>query len=275
MLNSIKALWDIFTQKKYNLVKENITKSYTQEQVTKVLNWEILDPKIDKYRPKDNTAVNLSVKTLLELQKIDLESLEWKSILDIWWWFTGIPFLLEDINCDISIVDPIFISRVNLEIERNKTKIFSLIWDFDQKNYEEYKKWNIEKQEYLYRLNTEFNNILSDLNKWSNLDIENNKALIWKNEVKIYPTTWEELTEIDNESLDIIFINHTITKNQVNPYELLERANQLLKTGWKIYITESWKIDFWILKFFSDEFEVEVIDSYYLNEKTILILEKK
>jgi hypothetical protein len=31
--------------------------------------------------------------------------------------------------------------------------------------------------------------------------------------------------------MDLIFINHTITKNQVDPYVLLNKAYELLKVG--------------------------------------------
>jgi len=274
MLESIRELWDTFTLKKYNLVRDNVNNTYTSENVSKVLLWEILDPTLPGNMPIDNTALNLSIKKLLELQGIDIKSFEWQKILDIWWWFTGLPFLLADINSEVNIVDPIFLNNVQSEVSRNQNKILKLINDFDERNYEHFKKWNKEKQEYLYRLNYEFNLILSDLRKWYWIRSEDNNFSVWKTNVNILPTTWEEISTLDWESMDTIFINHTITKNQVNPHALLEKAYELLKTWWKIYITESWKMDFNAFKIFNTEFKVEVINSYYLNDKTILILEK-
>lgn len=274
MIDSLEILWDIFTKKKHSLVKKNVNGTYTQEQVSKVLCWEVLDPKNPKNIPKDNTAINLSINKLLEIQGIDIYSLEWKKILDIWAWFTSLPFLLEEIDTEINIVDPIFDTQVKNEIARNKNAILDKIKTFDEKNYEHYKAWNTEKQEYLYKLNTEFNNILSSLLKWERVDFTKTSFSYWKTNINILPTTWEKIDTIDNESMDLIFINHTITKNQVDPYILLNKAYELLKVGWKIYITESWKLDFSDFELYNSEFKVDIIDSYYLNDKTILILEK-
>jgi hypothetical protein len=113
------------------------------------------------------------------------------------------------------------------------------------------------------------------LNKWETEWKKNKKSFyIWKTKVNIFPTIWEKFDWYEKESLDIIFINHTITKPQVDPYKVLENVYYLLKKWWKLYITESWKIDFWVFKLFNEEFNVDIINSYYLNDKTILILEK-
>lgn len=274
MPDSLRILWDIFTAKKYDLVNKNINGTYTSDNVSRVLWGEIIDPNSPGNMPIDNTAVNLSIKKLLELQGIDIESLEWKKILDIWGWFTGLPFLLNEINTEVNIVDPIFSSDILFETEKNKKKLLWLVERFDEKNYKAYEKWDYERQEYLYNLNYEFNNIFSDLTSWENTDITNNSFSVWKTKVNIYSTTWENISWIENESQDLIFINHTITKNQVNPYILLNKAYELLKVGWKMYITESWKLDLLSFEMWNEEFNVEVIDSYYLNDKTILILEK-
>jgi len=274
MLNSLETLWDIFTKKKHSLVMKNVNGTYTKKQVSKVLWWEVLDPKNPDNIPKDNTAINLSINKLLELQGIDIYSLEWKKILDIWAWFTSLPFLLDWINTELNIVDPIFDTNVKNEIIRNKNAIFDKIETFDKKNYEQYKAWNNERQEYLYKLNTEFNNILSGLSKWEKIDFTKKSFSQWNTNINILPIAGEKINTIDNGAMDLIFINHTITKNQVDPYILLNKAYDLLKVGWKIYITESWKLDFSYFELINKEFKVDIIDSYYLNDKTILILEK-
>lgn len=274
MLDSLKVLWDIFNDKKKNLVSKNINWAYTNDQVNKVLSWEVLNPKEYKDKPKDNTAINLSTKKLLDIQGINIEDLVWKKILDIWWGFTGLPFLMNWLEADIDIVDPVFLNNLSIEISRNKQKIMWLIPEFDEKNYKAYKNWETKKQEYLYNLNFEFNNILSDIRGWEQYYRWKNFS-IWDTKVNVYPNTWEEIDFINIESKDIIFINHTITKNQVDPHTLLNKAYELLKKWWKIYITESGKLDYWLFKMWNEEFNIEVIDSYYLNEKTILILEKK
>jgi len=274
MLNSLETLWDIFTKKKHSLVMKNVNDAYTKKQVSKVLWWEVLDPKNSDNIPKDNTAINLSINKLLELQGIDIYSLEGKKILDIWAWFTSLPFLLDWINTELNIVDPIFDTNVKNEIIRNKNAIFDKIETFDKKNYEQYKAWNNERQEYLYKLNTEFNNILSGLYKWEKIDFTKKSFSQWNTNINIFPIAGEKINTIDNGSMDLIFINHTITKNQVDPYILLNKAYDLLKISWKIYITESWKLDFSYFELINKEFKVDIIDSYYLNDKTILILEK-
>lgn len=275
MKATINYLWRNFTEKKYENVSESTR--MTSDIVFKVLNWEIIDPYISGNMPKDNTARNLSVKQLLKLQNLEIDEFEWKSILDIWWWFTGLPFVLKHVASDINIVDPIYSTDIKSEIYRNKLEVLNNIKIFDDKNYDFYTKKHYWKQEYFYTLNYEFNNILSDLNNWLSVDIKDDSFQFGVNLVNIFPITWEELSSIDEESMDYIFINHTITKNQVDPYKLLEKSDKLLKTWWKLYITESWEIDFSFIWINNHEFEVETFVTHYLtrNPKTILILKKK
>ncbi len=273
MNEDIKNLWDIFTKKKLELVTKNENRTYTQNHVNKVLSWEILDPKSTEFRPKDNTAINLSVKTLLEKIWLNLEELKAKKILDIWWGFTWFPFLLSWLAEKITVVDPIFSSDVKKEISRNRDKIFKLIEKFDDYNYDAYVNW--ENQDYFYSLNNEFNNILSDLSSWEK-EYLSEDSLVHKN-ITILPIPAEEISDIENESIDIIFINHTITKPQVDPYKVLDKAYNLLRKWWKIYITESWKIDFSDFTFCNENFDFEIkkFNNFWKNENTVLILEKK
>jgi SAM-dependent methyltransferase len=276
MIDSLKELWAIFDRKKKEIAIKNKTNSFTNEQINRVLDWDILDPFEDKNRPKDNTAINLSPKTLLSLQWLSISDLEWKKIIDIWAGFTWIPFLLDWLDAEYNVVDPIFATDLLIEITRNKKKILDLVSKFDEINYDFYKKWETDKQKYYYNLNYEFNNILSDLGQWESVNDFN--FIKWKTKIKIHPTTWEEISEIEDNTVDIIFINHTITKIQVNPYKLLEKAYKLLKVWGKIYITENWNFNFTnfnLANFW--EFETEVIktDNEGFNNRTILILEKK
>ena len=93
MNSTINYLWRIFTEKKYDNVSNST--QMVNDHVSKVLMWEILDPHEPGNMPKDNTAINLSVKQLLKLQNLDIDDLKWKSILDVGWWFTWMPFLLN------------------------------------------------------------------------------------------------------------------------------------------------------------------------------------
>ncbi len=272
MSNSIKILWDIFDKKKKRNVLENKNWSFTQKHIDQVLSWELVNPKNIKDKPRDNTAINLSINTLLKKQWIDFKDLEWKKVIDIWWGFTELPFLLEWIRTELNIVDPIYSFDVQREIFRNKDKIYSLIKKFDDHNYDAYKKW--ENQDYYYKLNEEFNFILSWLRKWEKLDWTDKVNLDWA-DINILPITWEEI-DLEDESIDYIFINHTITKIPVNPYILLEKAYKLLKIWWKVYITEAWIIDVTKFKLSNTEFKIEEkhISLEWRNENTILILEK-
>jgi len=275
MLDSLRKLWEIFDERKKLLVMKNQNGTFTNEQINKVLNWEVLNPMEEEYKPKDNTAINLSPRSLLELQWLKLSDLEWKRVVDIWAGFTWIPFLLDWIECEYNVVDPIFASDIYTEISRNKNKILKNIEDFDNVNYDLYKKWKYDEQKYYYNLNYEFNNILSDLREWESVDDYNFKN--WDTEIKIHPLSVEKLTWIDNESVDIIFINHVITKNQVDPYKLLSKAYELLKKWAKIYITENGNFDFSRFQIENfDDFEVDIkkIDNQGGNRRTILILEK-
>jgi hypothetical protein len=194
MIDSLKELWVIFDRKKKEIAIKNKTNSFTNEQINRVLDWDILDPFEDKNRPKDNTAINLSPKTLLSLQWLSVSDLEWKKIIDIWAGFTWIPFLLDWLDAEYNVVDPIFTTDLLIEITRNKRKILDLVSKFDEINYNFYKKWETDKQEYYYNLNYEFNNILSDLGQWES--VIDFSFLNWKTNIEIHPTTWEEISEI-------------------------------------------------------------------------------
>lgn len=274
MLESIKVLWDIFNEKKKDIVKQNQSGLFTKEHLVAVLEWKVLDPTTDKYRPKHNTAINLSVKTLIEKIGISKEEFENKKILDIWCWFTWLPFLLKDLNVELTIVDPIFSSNIIYEIERNKSQLFNLFDEFNQHNYNAYKKWEKDRQSYYYNLNYEFNNIYSDLLNWekqSKLKEDNKKNF------NLLPIPAENITTIEKKSIDIVFINHTITKLQIDSHKVLNKIYELLKHWWKLYITESWDINYDNFKKVNKDFNLEIkrLSNNWYDKKTVLILEKR
>lgn len=268
---SLNVLWDIFNKRKKEIVRKNESGIFTLDHLHAVLNWEVLDPTSDKYRPKHNNAINLSIKTLINKIWIKLEDFAEKKIVDIWCWFTWLPFLLKDINVDLTIVDPIFSSNVIFEIERNKNELLEILQKFDNHNYETYKRW--DDQDYYYSLNNEFNNIYSDLLAWEKKYKKDSNE---NYNFSIIPMPAENITSIENNSIDVVFINHTITKLQIDSYKAFDKMYNRLKEWWKLYITESWSIDYADFKVVNTKFKVNIkhLSNCWKDEKTILILTK-
>jgi hypothetical protein len=95
--------------------------------------------------------------------------------------------------------------------------------------------------------------------------------MLWKNKVNINNSFWDNIEWIDWNSVDIIFINHVITKATVNPIKILQQADKLLCNNWTIYIMENDIINTPDLQLFTN-FELEI---KHVWNKSIFILKKK
>lgn len=303
----------VFVGKKMSLAENdsvNERKNNTINYVKSVLGWEVVNyhERIQEWIV--NTWLNISSKDILWLLWLTIDDFENKTSLDIWWWFSDLPFLLESIKTNTIIVDPIFNYMIKTHIQKN----INTFKEFDAyiiksifKNQEKIDELNIytdlinltdtnsrirlgaintkissleSKNKNLNSLLQTHNELTITLKKWLDLkdiDLEvmsSDKWLqIWSNIVNINWSLWDNIEWIENNSVDLIFINHVITKSTVNPIKLLKQADKLLKQGWKIYIMENDIIYSDNLNIFSDyDFEVK-----YENErdKTIFILTKK
>lgn len=279
-------LSDIFLEKKKQLAKIEIHKDKTKKYVIDSLNW-ILVPYNERMKEwMVHTWINISYSDILLILWLNINSFYSKTSLDLWWGFSGLPFLLNWIKTNTIIVDPIFEYNINNQIQynidiinsqiiirnnllRNKQKIFS-------SNKQKIEFGQIKSQ--IDEFNKISYEILSYLYKWMELWESNFKSMlseswikIWLNNVNLNASSWNSIEWITNNLVDIIFINHVITKSTVNPLSILDEAGKLLKRGWCIYILENDIIEF--NKYIK-------IDNYNFHfkydwNKTIVVLVKK
>lgn len=91
-----------------------------------------------------------------------------------------------------------------------------------------------------------YHELIVILNKWLNLDDEKLSEMqsqtwyrLWSNNVCLNSSYWHEILWIENNSVDIIFMNHVITKSTVDTLQVLKQADSLLKKWWKYIL---WKM---------------------------------
>lgn len=300
-------LGTVFVDKKVSLANIEY-KDENRDKIDFILAWWVVNY---HERMKDwlvNTWLNISTEDILSLLWLSIEDFENKVSLDIWWGFSGLPFLLESIKTNTIIVDPIFnyMMKANIQknigtlkkihehipesISKNKNRIDEL-YDIvdtlsltDTNSKIKLSNLNNEisdlelKNEKFNQLIKSYNELIIILNKWFDLkdtdlsEMSSDKWLqIWKNIVNINCSYWDKIEWIEANSVDIIFINHVITKSTVDPIKLLKQADKLLKEYWKIYIMENDIIYLPQLTTFLD-YDIEV---KHERNKSIFILTKK
>jgi len=276
----IEKLWEIFRKKQLSLTVDQ-RQTLTKEEFNKILNWDYLSYEDTLEGWKINTWYNISYKEMLNLLEITQENLEGKTIVDIWWGFSFLPFFMDWKKSDIKIVDPIFNQHIrnyiysNIEAINKKIAILNKVItkkegeisalrlkeaDLDVTNIQErwiysHFEWEILKLSNILEDAKKgiksWYKIITELEYWKELsDIEINNLLsekwwkLWNTQVQLLVSWWENISWIDEDSVDVIIINHVITKATVNPNTLLSTVSRLLKKGGKIYITENGIIDF-------------------------------
>lgn len=222
-------------------------------------------------------APMLSTKAMFDMIWLDKDSLKDKNITDIWWWFTALPFELQEIVASLEIVDPCFASDIEKLIDTDIGVLEKSI--LINKDYLE------EKEKIIKKLFQELDNYIDDNNsKWHSiyLDIERQIIEIKKNikkftdslssklqvvdELKMWKelikkrksqsnnlgfqnirfnsSVWENIKWINDDSQDIVFINHLLTKSNISPYLILSEAARITKKGWEIIVVND--IPIWL-----------------------------
>lgn len=98
---------EAFTSQKIKLSHEQLRED-SKNRVEAVLNWEVYDFHERMSEWMVNTWVNISTKDILKMYWLHIEDFENKTTVDVWWWFSDLPFLLENIDTNTIIVDPLF-----------------------------------------------------------------------------------------------------------------------------------------------------------------------
>jgi len=306
----LEKLGEIFRKKEVSPVIEQYQDS-TKEKIDKISNLKCLSYEATLEGWKINTWYNISYQESLNLLGLEQDDLEKKTIVDIWWGFSFLPFFMDWKESTIKIVDPIFkqdisgyiysnieainkkITILNEIITKKEEQISELILkeaDLDITNTQDKLKYSYFEREIwifstIIKNNKEriksLDQIINELKYWIVLSDNKINSLLslnwwklWNTKIELIPTWWEDIIWIENNSIDIIIINHVITKPTVNPNILLSNANKLLKEWWKIYITENNIIEFEENKSLYEGFHIEVQYIHWIQNKTIFILTK-
>ncbi len=307
----LKSLWEVFQNKKIDLLNWWQHQDFVQEQIDLILSWWVInyDDRVSD-SPIINNWLNISYEDMLKHLWINLLQLEGKNIVDLWWWFSILPFLFNWMTWTISIVDPIFRNWIIKHLESNKNQLFKNIWKLENKiidfqvklnsnqDFIDYLDISIISECNLFNSYTSENNkiinsikklenaintykkILIELSYWDNFNeyesyLSTNWLYLWETNLKLITDIELDNYWIEEKTADIIFINHVITKSTVDPFKMLDNAFNILKKWWKCYITEN--------DFISIDNCEWVYNNFYINSyqiktpynKTICVLEKK
>lgn len=314
MDNNLRNLWEVFQDKKLSLMHQQKS-LLTQTEVDTILGGWVLDFHERKQGSKSvNTWLNISYEQMLLELGLDIKQFEWKTIMDLWWGLSTLPFLMNGKVADIKIVDPVFDKDLDEVVESNNEKILWFIktnLEIQLKYQAEFEKYNPMLNQYspddyqtrdlfftlLDKLNElqskikfkkryiwEMKKILAEVSLWQDIMydfdiIEQLKSETW---YSFWNTNTQIITDIDTpyyglekNTLDYILINHVITKSTVSPFQILETSYELLKPGGKIYITEN---DFLSVEQWEkvfEKFDLKIMRNSFTNKKTIFTLTKK
>lgn len=237
----------------------------------------------ETYSPDEShihIAPMLSTKAMFDMIWLDINSLKSKNVTDIWWWFTALPFELQNIVNSLEIVDPCFdwnIERlINTDISRLEEFIISTKKSLEEKK-NNLKRLNQELDEFEFDYSWKWRSISFNIEKQINkiikiikkieLSIHSNLSIIdelkmWKELIKkrkpksnnlnfqntnLNSSVWENIKWISDSTQDVVFINHLLTKSNVNPYLILSEAIRITKNGWEIIVVndvKTWKNEF-------------------------------
>jgi len=263
-----------FTSKKDQIIHRlsQIWINVSREDIdldTTSLSDEAIKEKYSPDEPNIHIAPMLSTKALFDMIWLDKNSLKDKNITDIWWWFTSLPFELQDIVNSLEIIDPCFSWDIERLIEADIVTL--------EKNLQTNKTYIEEKEKYILKLNKELDNYIDDFTTrgqsiYRDLDREINeikknieksrKSLsiklqvidelkMWKELIKkrksqsnnfgfqninFNSSVWENIKWINDDTQDLVFINHLLSKPNVNPYLILSEASRIVKSGWEIIV---------------------------------------
>lgn len=188
-------------------------------------------------------------ENILKVLWLNFEYFRWKKILDLWWWFGGMAFLLETYVDKYIVCDPCFEKTVkdaalNKSISTQKTLITDSKREFEEINNQlkklqprqtaaKYKSNDLlEQSNYLRNIYVIKQKILDYINMRNCFDQDKHPKII------INPSKWEDIRWVENNSQDIVLICHILDKNYLNYNWVLADASRILKDDWEILIVE-------------------------------------
>ncbi len=233
----------------------------------------ITENEIKKRHSPDETNIHiapmLSTKSMFEMIWLDKNSLKAKKITDIWWWFTALPFELQGIVSSLEIVDPCFgwnterlidkdieyleknLQSTNESIKVKENSIKELTKILNHHLYDNTPNWQSrylkldkqikETQILLEKIKKNISikiQVIDELKMWKER-IKQWKLIkndLWFQNTNLNGSVWEDIKWVADNSQDIVFINHLLTKPNVNPYLILSEASRITKRWWEIIV---------------------------------------
>ena len=188
-------------------------------------------------------------EVILGVLWLDTKYFEWKKVLDIWWWFGWMPFILEKYVNHYIVCDPCLAAEIkNASIERALVSQEFIIafnqWALNERTKELEKlelnkmMWSPEYKETIKLVNfsSEFlekkKSVLNYINMWNEFNQKQHENII------LNDSRWEDIQWIENNSQDIVLICHILDKDYVNYNWILAEASRILTPDWEILVVE-------------------------------------
>ncbi len=175
------------------------------------------DANIDIDQIKCFAAPQTPPEIVLDVLWLDKEYFIWKKILDLWWGYGGMPFLLEDVVEKYIVCDPCFEDIIKENSLNRAFMTQKTIMSFDQNTSIFFKK----KQK-----------VLDYLKMWENFDIQQHPRIV------INSSKWEDIQWVEDHSQDVVLICHILDKYYINYAWILAEASRILKPDWEVLIVE-------------------------------------
>lgn len=154
---------------------------------------------------------------ILDVLWLNKEYFIWKKVLDLWWWFGWMPFLLEEYVDQYVVCDPCFVDVIRKSTFDRALNTQEVVISFNQKP----SPFLGKKQK-----------VLDYINMWKTFDEKEHTKII------INSSKWEDIKWIENNSQDIVLICHILDKGYVNYLWIMAEASRILKSDWDILIVE-------------------------------------
>lgn len=241
---------------------------------------------LEWYVESKNVSPNRVTENFLDFMDMNIEDCKWRKITSIGWWFWIFEVDIAKIWADVTLVDPVYKdkSQISLKLDENKKRLTRKKRDKVQAVMNERKKeleialankqWNVkENEETLNFINECIENfdeyqcrrerLVNNLNEWC----EN----VEKYNIKLNPSSWENIVWVEPSNQDIVMINHTLN-HIITSTESREKIVKSILLEWYRLLNEKWIlwiIDYsWDLKSFENmllESEDKMKDSKFIK----------
>ncbi|MDD2907703.1 MAG: methyltransferase domain-containing protein [Candidatus Gracilibacteria bacterium] len=203
------------------------------------------EEKQEKIRNSPQRAPSISIKSLIDFLRLDIEEFKGKNIVDLGGGFGGVAKILNSAANNITIVDPIFSEDIERYLENNIE---------NQKYFIYARKEFLKNNRNKSHINAEIfegETVLEEIKWW--LDYSPTK---YPN-VTRNPSYAENIVGVGNESQDFVFCNYVLSKETIDLNDAIKELNRILKSGGKIIYSDYGR-DEKLIEEFKKYFSVEI-----------------